>query len=94
MAKLHEKARLETEALRKRIAAHIPRYVNARRKDLGMAQARLSLLSGLHPTMLSGLEGGACANPSIAVCIMLARALECSLADLIGIDLDTHAKEG
>lgn len=83
-----EVARREADTLRKRISQHMSGFVGTRRRGLALTQSELGGLTGMHATMVSNLEAGAIANPSIAQCIMLARALDCSLSDLIGLEFD------
>ena len=82
-----ERARRSVETLRRRISSHIALSIRARRDELGMSQARLSVLSGVHATMICNIEGGDTANPSIAVALSLAHALNCPLSTLIGVEL-------
>ena len=82
-----EKARRSVEALRRHASGCMAMGVRERREELGMSQARLSVLSGVHATMICNIEGGDTANPSIAVALSLAHALNCPLSTLIGVEL-------
>jgi transcriptional regulator with XRE-family HTH domain len=99
MTSPRELSRREADALRKRIAAHMSEYVSIKRNMLLLTQRQLADMTGMHATMISNLEAGAIANPSIVQCIMLAKALGCTLGDLTGADVQcgqktTHAKKG
>lgn len=82
-----ERARRAVETLRRRVSARMAMGVRERREELGMSQARLSVLSGVHTTMICNIEAGATGNPSIAVALSLAHALNCPLSTLIGVEL-------
>ena len=63
------------------IQAHFGCNVRNRREELGFSQDKLSEVSGLHRTYISGVERGI-RNPTIEVVNQLALALETTPAEL------------
>lgn len=54
----------------------------ARRKELGLSHEKLAALAGLHRTAISHIENRR-RNPTLLVCLRLAKALDCRLSDLL-----------
>ncbi|MCK9620858.1 MAG: helix-turn-helix domain-containing protein [Methylobacter sp.] len=57
--------------------------VKCRRLDLSLIQKELESRSGVTQSMISKIENGSAENVSIDVLRKLARALNCSLVDLL-----------
>lgn len=57
--------------------------VKCRRLDLSLIQKELEFRSGVTQSMISKIENGTAENVSIEVLRKLARALNCSLVDLL-----------
>jgi transcriptional regulator with XRE-family HTH domain len=57
--------------------------VKSRRLDLSLIQKELESRSGVTQSMISKIENGTAENVSIDVLRKLARALNCSLVDLL-----------
>jgi len=57
--------------------------VKCRRLDLSLIQKELESRSGVTQSMISKIENGTAENVSIEVLRKLARALNCSLVDLL-----------
>jgi transcriptional regulator with XRE-family HTH domain len=53
-----------------------------RRKARGLSHEKLAALAGMHRTGISHIENRK-RNPTLIVCLKLARALDCPLSDLI-----------
>ena len=62
---------------------HIGNIVKSRRLDLGLTQQELEDRSGVTQSMISKLEKGTAHNISIEALRKLAKALDCSLVDLL-----------
>ncbi|MGZ5075288.1 MAG: helix-turn-helix domain-containing protein [Methylobacter sp.] len=57
--------------------------VKGKRLDLSLIQKELELRSGVTQSMISKIENGSAENVSIEVLRKLAKALNCSLVDLL-----------
>ncbi len=57
--------------------------VKCKRLDLSLIQKELELRSGVTQSMISKIENGSAENVSIEVLRKLAKALNCSLVDLL-----------
>jgi len=57
--------------------------VKGKRLDLSLIQKELELRSGVTQSMISKIENGSAENVSIDVLRKLAKALNCSLVDLL-----------
>ena len=62
---------------------HIGNIVKSRRLDLGLTQQELEDRSGVTQSMISKLEKGTASNISVEALRKLAKALNCSLIDLL-----------
>lgn len=59
--------------------------IQRRRRDAGLSLEALSQKSGVSPAMLSEIERGK-KNPTVKLAYQVARALGCTLSDLVGED--------
>ncbi len=66
--------------------------IEQKRTEKGMSQIALSRLSGVKQSVISDIENGKTRNPGIETVLSLAKALGCSLNDLVRNDDDR--KEG
>ena len=66
--------------------------IEQKRTEKGMSQVALSRLSGVKQSVISDIENGKTRNPGIETVLSLAKALGCSLNDLVRNDDDR--KEG
>lgn len=58
--------------------------IEQKRTEKGMSQVALSRLSGVKQSVISDIENGKTRNPGIETVLSLAKALGCSLNDLLG----------
>ncbi|MGJ0429738.1 helix-turn-helix domain-containing protein [Methylobacter sp.] len=57
--------------------------IKRKRLELGLVQKELEVRSGVTQSMISKVEGGSAENVSIDVLRRLAKALNCTLVDLL-----------
>nr|WP_268120790.1 helix-turn-helix transcriptional regulator [Methylobacter sp. YRD-M1] len=57
--------------------------IKRKRLELGLVQKELEIRSGVTQSMISKVEGGSAENVSIDVLRRLAKALNCTLVDLL-----------
>ena len=60
--------------------------IEQKRKEKGMSQVALSRLSGVKQSVISDIESGKTKNPGIGTVLFIAKALGCSLNELVGND--------
>jgi transcriptional regulator with XRE-family HTH domain len=73
----------EQVAIEKRLREALPRVIQREREAAGMTQEQLAEKAGVHFTTVGKIERGK-QIPSVALLTVVAKALEMSLADLLG----------
>lgn len=64
-------------------------YIRARRKERGLTQQQLSKLTGMSPSLISGIESGY-TKPSLDSLISLSLALAVDMNELCGLKKPMH----
>jgi transcriptional regulator with XRE-family HTH domain len=64
--------------------------ISKNRKKLGLSQSDLSKLTGIRVDMLSRIENGKQANPTLRTLELLAHALQISVAELVDESIITQ----
>ena len=62
-------------------------FIRERRKSIGMSLDDLASLTGTSKSQIWNIEAGRIKNPTIQTLLAIADSLQCSLGDLIGLDM-------
>lgn len=68
--------------------------IEQKRIEKGMSQIALSRLSGVKQSVISDIESGKTRNPGIGTVLSIAKALGCSLNDLVVKDDERKESKG
>ena len=68
--------------------SEMPSFIRERRKALGLSLDDLASLTGTSKSHIWSIESGGSSNPTIQMALAISDALQCSLGDLIGVDMD------